>query len=72
MKLASRNGFIVCLLYTRIFCFPSSDVEFLLRYYIHLLQTSIKGLRWLAIKDSEMYIHIKVIMLSYVQLFGTP
>ena len=52
--------------------FPSSDVGSLLRYYFHLLQTSIKGLRWLAIKDSQMYIHIKVKMLSHVQPFGTP
>ena len=52
--------------------FPSSDVNFLLRYYFHLLQISIKGLRWLAIKDSQMYINIKVKVLSHVQLFGTP
>ena len=42
------------------------------RYYFHLLQNSIKGLRWLAIKDSQMYIHIKVKVLSHVQLFRIP
>ena len=51
--------------------FTSSDVEFLLKYYFHL-QTSINGLRWLATKDSQMHIHIKVKVLSHVQLFGTP
>ena len=52
--------------------FPPSDVNFLLRYYFHLLQTSIKCLRWLTIKDSQMYINIKVKVLRHVQLFGTP
>ena len=37
--------------------FPSSN-DFLFRYYFHLLPTSIKSLRYLAIKDSQMYIHI--------------
>ena len=45
---------------------------FFFRYYFHLLQNSIKGLRWLAIKDSQMYIHIKVKVLSCVQLFQIP
>ena len=73
MRLATRKGFIVCLLYTRIFCFLLQMLTFFFfRYYFHLLQNSIKGLRWLAIKDSQMYIHIKVKVLSCVQLFQIP
>ena len=71
MRLATRKGFIVCLLYTRIFCFLLQMLTSCLDI-IFIFYKLIKGLRWLAIKDSQMYINIKVKVLRHVQLFGTP
>ena len=36
------------------------DVDFFLRCYFYLLQTSIRDLRWLAIKDSQVYTYINI------------